>query len=234
MKAFVLLALAVTTAVALGGPASGATTRECDGFQVCIAVKGPWVVVPTHGGASRPQVSYQLTCPRRYVVGGLDAEVSERAVDVSFEGSLGSPVTPGVTTTNTALFHAAYVGVAAAATAFRPHIGCIPAAGSGNRVPTSLTIARAGRLTTARSKTARLHPGSTRIAVACKAGEHVVGAWHAFGFIRRNPPDAGLAGTISGTRAVSGRRVVATVHADAELAGVKAVAQVGAVCAGAR
>ena len=39
----------------------------------------------------RPQVEFQLTCPRGYVVGGLDARLSVRAIDVSFLGTLGQP-----------------------------------------------------------------------------------------------------------------------------------------------
>ena len=56
------------------------------------------------------RVEYQLTCPRGHVVGGLDARLSVRGIDVSFLGRLGSPVNPGITTTRSAVFAATYVG----------------------------------------------------------------------------------------------------------------------------
>ena len=74
-----------------------------------------------------PQVQYQLTCPRGYIVGGLDAELTDRAIDVWFLGASGSPVAPGRTTSRTVVFVATYVGIGARAPTFRPHAGCIPA-----------------------------------------------------------------------------------------------------------
>src|SRR5205823_12355821 len=55
----------------------------------------------TAGGA---QVSFQLSCPKRFVVAGLDAELSRSGVDVTFRGSLGTPVNPGITTSRSAEF----------------------------------------------------------------------------------------------------------------------------------
>src|SRR5205085_1959652 len=83
--------LANGAAVVLAAPVAGvmpaAATNECRGLQVCVRVPGPWVVVPS----SRSPVQYQLSCPRGFVVGGLDAELSDRAVDIDFLGLLGSP-----------------------------------------------------------------------------------------------------------------------------------------------
>ena len=111
-------------------PAASAATRECNGLQVCVPVAGPWVVVPA-GGAQRTTAQFELNCPRGYIVGGLDAELSVKAIDVSFAGTLGSPVNPGITTSGTVVFSATYVGGDARATAsMRPHIGCIPASGA--------------------------------------------------------------------------------------------------------
>jgi hypothetical protein len=225
------LVLVIALLAAGSGPASAAT-RECQGFQVCVPVAGPWVVVPVGSGAARTRVAYQLSCPRRYVVGGLDAELSQRGIDVTFAGAIGSPVTPGVTTGRAVVFAASYVGGAPRAPTFRPHIGCVPSSGAGTRIPTAASVVRVGHPTAWRVTTKRVRPGTSRVATACTAKERVVGASYAFGFFGRRPPDAGLVGTLSGTQAVSGRRVVVTVRADAELGGVRAVAQVQAVCAG--
>src|SRR5205823_11749438 len=86
----------------------------------------------TAGGA---QVSFQLSCPKRFVVAGLDAELSRSGVDVTFRGSLGTPVNPGITTSRSAEFLARLLARGEAAT-FRPHIGCVPASGGGQRFPT--------------------------------------------------------------------------------------------------
>ena len=103
MKRFILVA-AILAATAGLGASSAAATNECRGLQVCVRVAGPWVVVPSALTSPRPRVDFQLSCPRGYVVGGLDAELSDRALDVDFLGKLGSPVNPGVTTSNAALF----------------------------------------------------------------------------------------------------------------------------------
>jgi hypothetical protein len=83
------LAVAVAT-LAVGAAPAASTPRECQGLMVCVPVKGPWVVVPTAQSVPRRQVEYQLSCPRGYVVGGLDAELSNRAIDVSFLGKVGA------------------------------------------------------------------------------------------------------------------------------------------------
>lgn len=227
-----VLALTLAAALAVAAPARG--TNECDGLIVCVPVAGPWVVVPTGGGAQRPRVEYQLTCPRRYVVGGLDAELSRRRIDVSFFGKLGSPVNPGITTSRSAVFAASYVGESARSPSFRPHIGCMPAAGAGVRVPTAAGAFPPGLPTVLRVRTVRVRPGTLRVAVECAARERLVGASHAFGFFTRRPPGASLASSVTGTRAVRGGRVVVDVRGDAELGGVRAVVQVQAVCARAR
>jgi hypothetical protein len=179
-------------------------------------------------------VEYQLTCPRRYVVGGLDAELSLRRIDVSFFGKLGSPVNPGITTSRSAVFAASYVGESARSPSFRPHIGCMPAAGAGVRVPTAAGAFPPGLPTVLRVRTVRVRPGTLRVAQECTAQERLVGASHAFGFFTRRPPGASLAASVTGTRAVRGGRVVVDVRGDAELGGVRAVVQVQAVCARAR
>jgi hypothetical protein len=223
----VLVVLAAALAVA--APAGGA--NECDGLMVCVPVAGPWVVVPTSGGVPRPQVEFQLTCPRGHVVGGLDARLSVRAIDVSFLGTLGSPVNPGITTSRSAVFIATYVGASARAPSFKPFIGCMPGAGGGSRVPTSASVFRPGTPTTRRVRTVRVRPGEATVTQRCTASERLVAASHAFGFATRTPPSASLVDGVSASQSVRGREVVVRVRADAELADVRAVIQVHAVCA---
>jgi len=227
-----LSALVVALAALTVGAAPAGATNECDGLRVCVPVAGPWVVVPTGAGVPGPRVEYQLTCPRRYVVGGLDAELSHRAIDVGFLGMLGSPVNPGITTLRSAVFFGSFVGRSARSPSFRPHIGCIPAAGGGVRVPTAVAAFPPDRPTVRRVRTVRVRPGSATVVQACRARERLVAASHAFGFFTRRPPSASLAASVSATQAVRDGRVVVTVRGDAELGGVRAVVQVHAVCAG--
>jgi len=219
-------------ALAVASPAGGA--NECDGLMVCIPIAGPWVVVPTSSGVPRPQVAFQLTCPRAHVVGGLDARLSVRAIDIGFLGTLGSPVNPGITTSRSVVFVATYVGASARAPSFKPFIGCMPGRGAGSRLPTSASAFRPGKPTTRRVRTVRVRPGETTVTQRCETSERLVGASHAFGFATRTPPSASLAESVSASQTVSGREVAVRVRADAELADVRAVIQVHAVCARAR
>jgi hypothetical protein len=217
-------------ALAVAAPAGGA--NECDGLMVCIPVAGPWVVVPTSTSAQRERVEFQLSCPRGYVVGGTDARLSVRAIDVGFIGMTGSPVNPGITTTRSAVFLGTYVGrSASAAPTFKPFIGCMPMAGGGSRIPTSVSQFRPGRPVTRRAKTVRVRPGTATVTQRCTRGERLVGGTHAFGFSTRTPPSASLVGSVSGAQTISDQSVVVRVTGDAELGGVRAVVQVQALCA---
>jgi hypothetical protein len=217
-------------ALAVAAPAGGA--NECDGLMVCIPVAGPWVVVPTSTSAQRERVEFQLSCPRGYVVGGTDARLSVRAIDVGFIGMTGSPVNPGITTTRSAVFLGTYVGrSASAAPTFKPFIGCMPMAGGGSRIPTSVSQFRPGRPVTRRAKTVRVRPGTATVTQRCTRGERLVGGTHAFGFSTRTPPSASLVGSVSGAQTISDQSVVVRVTGDAALGGVRAVVQVQALCA---
>ena len=218
----------VAAALAVAAPAGGA--NECDGLMVCIPVAGPWVVVPASTGAQRERVEFQLTCPQGYIVGGTDARLSVRAIDVGFIGTVGSPVNPGITTSRSAVFLGTYVGRGASAPTFKPFVGCMPQVGGGSRVPTSVSQVRPGRPVTRRAKTVRVRPGTTTIVQRCSSGERLVGGTHAFGFETRTPPSASLVGSVSGAQRISGERVIVRVSGDAELAGVRAVVQVQALC----
>jgi hypothetical protein len=220
----------VGAALAVAAPAGGA--NECDGLMVCIPVAGPWVVVPTSTSVQRERVEFQLSCPRGYVVGGTDARLSVRAIDVGFIGMIGSPVNPGITTTRSAVFLGTYVGrSASAAPTFKPFIGCMPMAGGGSRIPTSVSQFRPGRPVTHRAKTVRVRPGTATVTQRCTRGERLVGGTHAFGFSTRTPPSASLVGSVSGAQTISDQSVVVRVTGDAELGSVRAVVQVQALCA---
>ena len=232
MKRLLLLAPVVVAALAAGaGPA--AATNECKGLQVCVRVRGPWVVVPTALRAPRAGVQFQLSCPRGFVVGGLDAELSDRAIDLDFSGLLGSPVNPGTTTSRTVVFHGVYTGASARAPTFRPHIGCIPATGGGGGpVPyRKLQAFPPGQPTIQRVRTVRIR-GAVRAVAGCAAGERLISGWHAVGFYTSAAPSVALIRSVSATRSVRGERIEARARATAAVGGVRAVLQVGAVCGG--
>jgi hypothetical protein len=225
-----LLVLAGLCAVLTAGSGPAQAADECDGLMVCVPVAGPWVAVPTAASFPRPRVEYQLTCPRRYVVGGVDARLSDRAIAVEFVGRLGSPINPGITTSRSVVFVARYVGATARSPSFRPFIGCIPSSGGG-RIPTAIgAVVRPGEPTIRRVTSARVTPGSKTVVSGCRGNEFLVDASHAFGFRRAQPPTATVIGMVSGTRSVSGQRVLVTARGNAELGSIRAVVQVHAVC----
>ena len=230
-----LLVLAALAAAALvAGVSPAAATNECKGLQVCVPVAGPWVVVPAGRSVPRPHVEFQLSCPRGYVVGGIDVELSARAIDVAFLGRSGSPVNPGITTTRDAVFLGTYVGAGSAAASFRPHVGCLPSAGGGGRVPAAVGAFPPGQPTTRRVRTVELHPGRRTVAQACTAGERLVSGAHALGFYTEAPPGATLLASVSAAQSIHRERVVVVARAGGEVLGVRAVVQVEAVCAGGR
>lgn len=229
-RPILLLACVVTALVAGVGEARAA--NECRGLMVCVPVAGPWVVVP----ATR-HVQFQVACPRRYTVGGLDAELSHRAIDVTFPGRLGSPVNPGITTTTSAVFDGFYTGVPRQVTSFRPHIGCIPASGGGGSPPLEISLRPAafppGRPLTRRVRTVNAFAGrTTRGVQGCARNERLVGASHAVGLYTQTAPAATVATSVTVARTVRSGRVAVVVRADVSLR-VRAVVQVHALCAGA-
>jgi hypothetical protein len=221
----------VVVAAALAAALPAGAANECDGLMVCVPVAGPWVVVPASTGETRARVEYQLTCPRGHVVGGLDARLSVRGIDVSFLGRLGSPVNPGITTSRSAVFLGTYAGQSDRAPTFRPFIGCIPGSGAGSRVPTSVTAFVPGEPVTRRVKTVRVRPGTTTVVQRCVSGEHLVGGSHAFAFDTQTPPSSSLVGSVSGSQRIANGSVAVRVRGDAELAGTRALVQVHALCA---
>jgi hypothetical protein len=226
--ACLLLVIAALAAATLAAASPAGATNECRGLNPCVPVAGPWVVVPVGGTVSRPQVQYQLTCPRGFLVAGLDVELSNRAIDVAFLGSTGSPVSPGVTTSRSVVFVGSYVGRGARAPTFRPHAGCIPAVGGGRRTPTGLAaVYPPGQPTVRRVVTARV-TSMKQLVAACRAGERLVAWYLARGFLTATPPSSALVAGLSARAEVRGDRVVALARSHDS----RAVVQVGAVCAG--
>jgi hypothetical protein len=220
-------------ALFVAGATRAGATNECRGLMVCVRVTGPWVVVPARGGAPRPRVEFQLACPRRYLVGGLDAELSDRAIDVSFVAKVGSPVAPGITTSRKAVFVATFVGSSKRSVTFRPHLGCVPANGAGGRIPTAAKVVPPGQPAVRRVRTLRVTPGRTRfVAVGCASAERLVAGSHAVGFYTVRPPAARLVAAVATRQALARDHVTVGVRGGVALGRVRAVVQVSAICAG--
>lgn len=235
MKRFVsnTVLLACLAAVAVTAAPAGAT-NECRGLQFCVRVHGPWVVVPVELGNKRAGAQFQLSCPRGFIAAGMDAELSDRAIDLDFPGLLGSPVGPGTTTSRAVVFHGVYTGSTARNPVFRPHLGCLPTSGNGSGpVPyRKLQSFPPGQPTIRRVRSVPLRPGSIRAIAACGVGERLISGWHSFGFYTASPPSAALARSVSATQVSRGNRVDVRVRAGTAVGGVRAVVQVGAVCGG--
>ena len=233
MKRLALLAL-LTSAVVGAAAQPARATNECRGLQVCVRVAGPWVVVPAARSVPRAKVEYQLSCPRGFVVGGLDAELSDRAIDITFLGKLGSPVNPGVTTSRAAVFNATYAGAPGRTSSFRPHLGCVPFAGGGSGpVPYKLSAAfPPGEPTIRRVSNVRLRPLRTHATSACAGGERLISGWHAVGFYTASAPSPSLIASVVAVRTFRGGRVDVQARVGTAVSGVRAVLQVGAVCGG--
>jgi len=225
-----LVILAVLSFAAVGASPAGAT-NECNGLPICVSVTGPWVIVPVAKTLPRPRVEFQVRCPRGYVVGGLDAELSDRALDLTFTGKLGAPVNPGITTERAAVFTGMYVGLGARAPSFRPHLGCLPASGGGG-IPTLAAVVPPGKPTVRHVKEVPLFGSRlARVTVACTPGERLVAAAHAVGFWTSLPPTPAQAARVTATRSVRNGRIVVRVRTGA-LGNARALLQVSAVCAG--
>lgn len=233
MRLAALLVLAGALA-ALSAPSANATS-ECRGLPICVRVAGPWVVVPAGVKAPRARVDFQLSCPKGYLVGGLDTELTDRAIDVEFSGKIGSPVNPGVTTSRAALFRATYTGSSPNGPSFRPHLGCVPSSGGGSgpvpfRRPSA--VFPPGQPTVLRVRNVRLRSGLVRAVATCGKGERLISGWHAVAFYSAGPPSVSLIQSVSATHVVRGTRVEVRARSGAALQTVRGIVQVGAVCGG--
>jgi hypothetical protein len=224
-RVLVAAAAAACAAVVLAPP--GGAANECRGIPVCISVPGPWVVV-----APGAPAQYLLACPRRRgVVGGLDALATSRAVRVTFDGLLGSPVAPGTTTARDAFFHGVTAGTTRAA--FQPYLGCIPAGGGGGRSTTSALVTQPGVPLDRIAVDVKLSSGVARtVSKTCPRGERLVGSWDALAFRTNKPPNLALAPFVSVSRRVVNGRVTARIDASDGLPNeAHAEVQVGLACA---
>lgn len=231
------LTLLVGALVMLALPAGAQALDECRGLQECVSVVGPWVVVPAASGGSLATVSWELRCPLPgYVVGGTDARVTSRRVEVSIRGEKGSPVSPGVTTRRATLFTAS-TATAPGVTAFLPAIGCLPSSGGGGRAETAVHRAHGvfqpGTPLLRRVAVGRVAPGRTAVVVArCPRGMRVVSSSSAVGFATKEPPSAAVLTSVR-TSVVATTATVRVTATRASGAGgsVKALVQAHALCA---
>jgi hypothetical protein len=232
VKRVLVLALALAAFASTAAPAGA--TNECRGLQICVKVRGPWVVVPAELGVSRAGAQFQLSCPKGYIAAGIDAELSDRAIDLDFFGLTGSPVGPGTTTQRAVVFRGVYTGSSPRTPTFRPHLGCVPAGGGGSGpVPyRRLQAFPPGQPTVRRVRNVQLRVGSVRAFAACAAGERLISSWHAIGFYTASAPSAALVHSVSAVRSARGNRVEVRVRSGSALSGVHAIVQVGAVCGG--
>jgi hypothetical protein len=174
---------------------------------------------------------FQLDCPKRFIVGGLDAELSSRAIELGFVGGLGSPVNPGITTTGSAVFLGRFVGARGVAS-FRPHIGCIPTSGGGGREPTAYRAFTPGKPTVRIVKELLVLPGiTTHVIARCAVNQRLVHATHAVGFYSNDPPSAGVAQSVQVQQVVRKGSVRISARGSAADTTTRTIVQVDLVCA---
>jgi hypothetical protein len=225
MRRAAALAAAACCSMLVVATASAATS-ECKGLQVCVPIAGPWVL------ATPERTEFQLDCPKRFIVGGLDAELSSRAIEIGFVGGLGSPVNPGITTTGSAVFLGRFLGTRGVAT-FRPHIGCVPASGGGQRTPTAYRVYKPGTPTTRVMKELDVLPRLTlRLSARCPAGQRLVSATHAIGFFGDRPPTNGVAQSVRVTQSVKNGIVRLSARGGTGSLEGRTIVQLDLVCAG--
>ncbi len=217
--------LAVVMGACAVAAATAGATNECRGLMVCVPVVGPWVST----GAAR--VEFQLVCPPRYIVGGLDAELSSRGIEVGFVGALGSPVNPGITTAKEALFLGQHVRGRDAAPSFRPLIGCVPAQSGGRRAPTAYRAFPPGKPTVRQVKTVRVRSGATTRAVArCPKAQRLISATHAVGFYGSIPPTPAAVRAVTVKQRVAAGVVRLSIRATSAIAETPTIVQVDLLC----
>lgn len=223
-RAVLVVAIASAAVAATATPARA--TSECQGLTVCVPVAGPWVSVAPASG-----VEFQLSCPRGFIVAGLDSELSVRPIDVYFHGLNGSPVSPGRTTSQDAVFAASYVGTGDPAPSFRPHIGCVPTSGAGGRIPTAVGAFPPGRAAVRLVRDVPLALGRRTLSLGCPGGARLVAGRHAVGFYTTAPPSARAVRSVTASGAVRGGRLVVSVRTAAPAVAAHATIQLAALCA---
>ena len=232
-----LLPALVCAAVAGVSSKSAAAGTECDGLIVCIPVSGPWVQV---FGTPAPTY-WQLSCPGRgQVIGGLDADRAG-PLGISFLGTLGGPVGPGVTTGRAAIFMAQ---TTRSLSSFRPLLGCIPGGGGGGR---GRTVRQPAEQPTRQLQAVAPQPEATvwrvknvvlrdqqrqRVTHQCLADERLLSFSSAVAFRTRRPPSLTTLGSVRASARRAGERIIVDVRSGiARPENVRVVLQVQAVCA---
>jgi hypothetical protein len=225
--------LALCAAVAGVTSKSADAGRECDGLIVCIPVAGPWVQV---FGTAKPTY-WELACPGRgQVIGGLDADRAG-PLGITFLGTLGGPVGPGVTTGRAAIFMA---HTTRPLSGFRPLLGCIPGGGGGGRGQTAYepkrqlqAAAPEPEATVWRVKNVVLKDQQRqRVTHQCLADERLLSFSSAVAFRTARPPSLSTLGSVRATPRRAGERIVVDVRSGiARPTNVRVVLQVQAVCA---
>jgi hypothetical protein len=230
MKRILVLGAVVATALGMVETAGAQrSTRECNGLDVCIRVPGPFVAVPAASAGAAGIVYYELSCPRRSIVGGLDAVLGDLSLDVLFLGMLGSPVNPGITTSRSVVFVATYAR--SRPTYFRPLLGCIPTSGGGGRSTTS--VVQRPRPPVRRVRVLRVRAGASQsMTHGCRSGERLVGSSHAVAFRTRRLPPLNLFAGVSTSLAERGNRIVVSARRSVGIpARMRVEVQVHALCA---
>ena len=211
MRAPALAALLVGLAAGAAGAGPAGAANECQGLPKCIAVPGPWVVVPASGGSQ-----FLLECPGgKGVIGGTDVRVTTQSVVVSFDGIPGSPVAYGRTTNYEALFRG--VSSNSRPGAFEPFLGCLPTQGA-TRNTTGVAVEPHGPPLQLIAKSIALGPALQRtVRLGCPTGQRLVDSWTATAFASSKPPAPGLASAIRVSASIQGGKAIATVAASEAL-----------------
>jgi hypothetical protein len=121
-------------------------------------------------------------------------------------------VNPGITTTGSAVFLGRFLGSRGIAS-FRPHIGCVPSSGGGQRTPTAYHAFKPGKPTVRVVKQLSVLPTlTTHLVVRCTANQRLVRATYAVGFNTASPPNAGTAKGVHVKQSVRSGIVRVTAH----------------------
>ena len=139
--------------------------------MVCVPVAGPWVVVPAATACPRRTRRVAAHLPARLHRRRARCRLSDRAIDVGFIGTIGSPVNPGITTSRSVVF-LGDLRRAAGARAELPAVHRLHAGsgGGGSRVPPRSRSSSPGRPVTRRVRTVRVRPGTTTVDAALHRG----------------------------------------------------------------
>jgi hypothetical protein len=239
LAAGLLAVIAVLVPAASARPAGGpfylvpSATKQCQNVKKCIAVTGPWVIVPAH-----EEATFLFGCPttRGFDVTGSDARASSSDVRVWYDGLLGAPVgtpadpkNPGVGLLFHAVTNSGRVG------SFQPVIGCVPLSQKKKRSTLSaIPGSPAAPSPTYRAETLIIFPSPAHLVpsspLSCKRGEALVGSWDAVAYnALGGPPDLAYANAVTVKALQLGDTVQATVRTLKELP-EQAQVQIGAIC----